>query len=61
MKWAYFRIISGTLIGGALGYYLKYKIEVHYKEKMRERLLSYNREMKKGETMDDTSELLSDS
>lgn len=31
MTWGYARIIAGTLLGGALGFYVMHRIEVSYK------------------------------
>uniref|UniRef100_A0A0A0LPI8 Uncharacterized protein n=1 Tax=Cucumis sativus TaxID=3659 RepID=A0A0A0LPI8_CUCSA len=36
-KWAYIRIITGTVVGGVLGFYVMHRVEVGYKEKMKER------------------------
>lgn len=70
--WAYFRIIAGTLVGGAIGFYVKYRIETRYRQKMMEQVLEYERQQQTKEaqkqelsagatTVDDSSELLSDS
>ncbi|KAF9673000.1 hypothetical protein SADUNF_Sadunf11G0102800 [Salix dunnii] len=30
-KWGYVRIITGTLLGGVLGFYVMHRVEVSYK------------------------------
>ncbi|XP_008809826.1 uncharacterized protein LOC103721406 [Phoenix dactylifera] len=63
-RWAYFRIMTGTVLGGILGFYVMHRVETSYKEKMKERLIKYENEMKKRgqlEQQKDQSELLSDS
>ncbi|KAF5175184.1 ATP-dependent helicase/nuclease subunit [Thalictrum thalictroides] len=45
--WGYIRIISGTILGGALGFYVMHRLEVSYKEKMKQNLINYEREMKR--------------
>nr|XP_004301075.2 PREDICTED: uncharacterized protein LOC101311581 [Fragaria vesca subsp. vesca] len=44
--WAYVRIISGTILGGALGFYVMDRLEKSYKEKMNERLRKYQNDLK---------------
>ncbi|KAG7021603.1 hypothetical protein SDJN02_15329 [Cucurbita argyrosperma subsp. argyrosperma] len=48
-KWAYIRIITGTIVGGVLGFYVMHRVELSYKEKMKERLKQYENELKKKE------------
>ncbi|KAG7023244.1 hypothetical protein SDJN02_14269, partial [Cucurbita argyrosperma subsp. argyrosperma] len=50
-SWAYTRIIAGTIVGGVLGFYVMHRVEVGYKEKMKERLRQYEIELKKKEQM----------
>lgn len=45
--WASVRIITGTILGGILGFYVMHRMEISYKEKMNERLRKYESEMKK--------------
>ncbi|KAJ0104963.1 uncharacterized protein LOC116146338 [Pistacia vera] len=45
--WASVRIITGTISGGILGFYVMHRVEISYKEKMKERLRLYEIEMKK--------------
>ncbi|XP_019058839.1 PREDICTED: uncharacterized protein LOC109116948 [Tarenaya hassleriana] len=45
--WGYVRIITGTILGGALGFYVMHRVEVNYKRKMEERLKQYEMEMMK--------------
>ncbi|XP_020270478.1 uncharacterized protein LOC109845617 [Asparagus officinalis] len=45
-KWAYARIMAGTILGGVLGFYVMHRLEKSYKEKMKERLKKYETEMK---------------
>ncbi|XP_019096216.1 PREDICTED: uncharacterized protein LOC104765713 [Camelina sativa] len=44
LTWGYARIIAGTLVGGALGFYVMHRIEVSYKMKMEEALKQYEKE-----------------
>ncbi|XP_019707303.1 uncharacterized protein [Elaeis guineensis] len=64
-RWAYFRIMTGTILGGILGFYVMHRVETSYKEKMKERLIKYENEMKKRgqlqQQQDDQSKLLPDS
>ncbi|KAG1334741.1 hypothetical protein COCNU_03G008600 [Cocos nucifera] len=63
-RWAYFRIMTGTILGGIVGFYVMHRVETSYKEKMKERLIKYENEMKKRgqlQQQKDQSELLSDS
>ncbi|KAK7251590.1 hypothetical protein RIF29_34918 [Crotalaria pallida] len=46
-KWGYIRIISGTIVGGILGFYVMHRLETGYKEKMNERLRIYEAELNK--------------
>ncbi|KAF3437888.1 hypothetical protein FNV43_RR20644 [Rhamnella rubrinervis] len=55
-KWAYFRIIAGTILGGVLGFYVMHRVEISYKEKMNERLKRYESELKKREEMNELKE-----
>ncbi|KAG5222811.1 hypothetical protein OIU76_025694 [Salix suchowensis] len=57
-KWGYVRIITGTLLGGALGFYVMHRMEVSYKEKMKERLRAYEKELKKKEELQQLEESL---
>ncbi|CAA7402105.1 unnamed protein product [Spirodela intermedia] len=45
VRWGYFRIITGTILGGVLGFYVMHRVETAYKEKMKERLAIYEKEM----------------
>ncbi|XP_044466247.1 uncharacterized protein LOC123196330 [Mangifera indica] len=45
--WASVRVICGTIAGGILGFYVMHRVEISYKEKMKERLRRYEIEMKK--------------
>ncbi|KAJ3692355.1 hypothetical protein LUZ60_012705 [Juncus effusus] len=47
--WAYTRIITGTILGGILGFYVMHRMEMSYKEKMKEQLAKYEAEMKRRE------------
>ncbi|KAI4971092.1 uncharacterized protein LOC123407103 [Hordeum vulgare subsp. vulgare] len=40
-RWAYVRIMAGTILGGGLGFYVMHRIETSYKAKMEERLRRY--------------------
>ncbi|KGN63809.2 hypothetical protein Csa_013239 [Cucumis sativus] len=57
-KWAYIRIITGTVVGGVLGFYVMHRVEVGYKEKMKERLKQYENELKKKEQMKELEDSL---
>ncbi|KAI4347157.1 hypothetical protein L6164_007996 [Bauhinia variegata] len=46
-KWGYIRIITGTIIGGILGFYVMHRLENNYKEKMNERLKNYEAELRR--------------
>ncbi|PKI70381.1 uncharacterized protein LOC116187648 [Punica granatum] len=46
-RWGYVRIITGTILGGVLGFYVMHRVEISYKEKMKERLREYEAEMKR--------------
>ncbi|KAF3332657.1 hypothetical protein FCM35_KLT02234 [Carex littledalei] len=68
-KWGYTRIITGTIFGGILGFYVMHRVEESYKEKMKERLAKYEAEMNrkaelnqysKEEIGKDKSEILSE-
>ncbi|RWR82088.1 ATP-dependent helicase/nuclease subunit A isoform 1 [Cinnamomum micranthum f. kanehirae] len=48
-RWASTRIITGTILGGILGFYVMHRLELRHKEKMQERLLKYEMEKKKRE------------
>ncbi|KAE9463990.1 hypothetical protein C3L33_04192, partial [Rhododendron williamsianum] len=45
VRWGYFRIITGTIVGGVLGFYVMHRLEVSYKEKWNERLKKYEEEL----------------
>ncbi|KAM7479730.1 hypothetical protein LguiA_027943 [Lonicera macranthoides] len=45
--WGYFRIISGTIAGGLVGFYVMHRVEISYKEKWNERLKKYEEELKR--------------
>ncbi|XP_030940429.1 uncharacterized protein LOC126703110 [Quercus robur] len=57
-KWAYVRIITGTILGGVLGFYVTHRLEISYKEKMNERLKKYEAELKNREKMEELEESL---
>ncbi|XP_040999284.1 uncharacterized protein LOC121245071 [Juglans microcarpa x Juglans regia] len=57
-KWGYVRIITGTILGGVLGFYVMHRVEISYKEKMNERLKKYEAELKKREKMNELEESL---
>ncbi|XP_022134690.1 uncharacterized protein LOC111006898 [Momordica charantia] len=57
-KWAYVRIITGTIVGGVLGFYVMHRVEVGYKEKVKERLRQYEEELKKKEQMKELEDSL---
>ncbi|KAL6568179.1 hypothetical protein OROHE_003863 [Orobanche hederae] len=46
-RWGYFKIITGTILGGMLGFYLMHRAELKYKEMWNERLKKYEEEMNK--------------
>jgi hypothetical protein len=58
--WGHFRIVLGTLVGGALGFYVMHKAELQYQAKIRseiaileqeERLREQNQSGSSGETL----------
>ncbi|KAA3459767.1 ATP-dependent helicase/nuclease subunit A isoform 1 [Gossypium australe] len=53
VQWGYVRIISGTIFGGILGFYVMHRVELSYKEKMKERLRQYELELKRKEKLDE--------
>ncbi|XP_044951649.1 uncharacterized protein LOC123401859 [Hordeum vulgare subsp. vulgare] len=40
-RWAYVRIMAGTILGGGLGFYVMHRIKTSYKAKMEEGLRRY--------------------
>ncbi|XAR63862.1 hypothetical protein NMG60_11023994 [Bertholletia excelsa] len=44
-KWGYFRIITGTILGGIVGFYVMHQVELSYKKKWDERLKKYEEEL----------------
>ncbi|BFG33027.1 hypothetical protein CerSpe_193010 [Prunus speciosa] len=54
--WAYARIITGTILGGVLGFYVMDRVEKSYKEKVKERLRQYESELKKKEKLNEFEE-----
>ncbi|KAB1212660.1 hypothetical protein CJ030_MR5G009702 [Morella rubra] len=57
-KWGYVRIITGTILGGVLGFYVMHCAETSYKEKVKERLKEYEAELKKKEQLNELDESL---
>lgn len=57
-RWGYVRIITGTIVGGILGFYVMYRVEISYKEKMKERLRQYEQELEKKEKLKEHEESL---
>ncbi|KAL5726292.1 hypothetical protein ACHQM5_009346 [Ranunculus cassubicifolius] len=49
--WGYVRIISGTIAGGMLGFYVMHRMEISYKEKVKENLRKYEMEKKRRESL----------
>ncbi|URE47127.1 hypothetical protein MUK42_15412 [Musa troglodytarum] len=60
-RWASIRITIGTILGGVLGFYVMHRVEINYKEKMKERLARYEQEMERKEQQRLQDEALSDS
>ncbi|XP_039161212.1 uncharacterized protein LOC104427777 [Eucalyptus grandis] len=56
-KWGYVRIIAGTILGGVLGFYVMHRVEISYKEKMKERLRQYEIEMERKQQQQKMNEL----
>ncbi|KMS99773.1 hypothetical protein BVRB_1g020670 [Beta vulgaris subsp. vulgaris] len=48
-RWGYIRIITGTIAGGILGFYVMYRTENFYKAKWDERLKKYEEDKLKKE------------
>ncbi|KAL6602997.1 hypothetical protein ACP70R_043358 [Stipagrostis hirtigluma subsp. patula] len=44
-RWAYVRVMAGTILGGVLGFYVMHRLETSYKERMEERLRRYEAQM----------------
>ncbi|NP_001315203.1 uncharacterized protein LOC103638796 [Zea mays] len=40
-RWAYVRVMAGTILGGVLGFYVMHRVETSYKARMEERLRRY--------------------
>ncbi|KAL1221602.1 hypothetical protein V5N11_026219 [Cardamine amara subsp. amara] len=59
--WGYARIIAGTLLGGALGFYVMHRIEVSYKIKMEEALTQYEKEKMKRQEEENLVQINEDS
>ncbi|KAK7348641.1 hypothetical protein VNO80_23229 [Phaseolus coccineus] len=57
-KWGYIRIMSGTILGGILGFYVMHRLESDYKERMNEKLRNYEAELrrKKDERLNELEE-----
>ncbi|KAK8965534.1 hypothetical protein KSP40_PGU003388 [Platanthera guangdongensis] len=63
LRWAYIRIVTGTIVGGVLGFYTMHRIETSYKERRKEELKRYQNELKRTqqEEQQDHSDLRTDS
>ncbi|XP_062179106.1 uncharacterized protein LOC133883703 [Phragmites australis] len=46
-RWAYVRVMAGTILGGVLGFYVMHRVETSYKAMMEERLRRYEAQMLK--------------
>ncbi|CAJ1939302.1 unnamed protein product [Sphenostylis stenocarpa] len=46
-KWGYIRIMTGTILGGILGFYVMHRLESNYKERMNESLRNYEAELRR--------------
>uniref|UniRef100_A0A0E0C949 Uncharacterized protein n=1 Tax=Oryza meridionalis TaxID=40149 RepID=A0A0E0C949_9ORYZ len=44
-RWACVRVMTGTILGGALGFYVMHRLETSHKVKMEERLRKYEAHM----------------
>ncbi|CAK9207485.1 unnamed protein product [Sphagnum troendelagicum] len=42
--WGHFRIVLGTLVGGALGFYVMHKAELQYQAKIRSEIAKLEQE-----------------
>ncbi|KAI0496655.1 uncharacterized protein LOC110096988 [Dendrobium catenatum] len=62
-RWAYVRIVTGTILGGVLGFYVMHRVEISYKERRNEEIRRYQNEMKRRQQEEQQahSELWSDS
>ncbi|KAL2461653.1 Uncharacterized protein Adt_45073 [Abeliophyllum distichum] len=56
-RWGYFRIITGTILGGILGFYLMHRAELKYKEMWDERLKRYEEELNKKKNEESSNEV----
>ncbi|KAF5730379.1 ATP-dependent helicase/nuclease subunit A isoform 1 [Tripterygium wilfordii] len=54
--WDNVRIIAGTILGGAFGFYVMHRAEISYKEKMNERLRQYQSELEKKDKLNKIEE-----
>ncbi|KAL0319289.1 UNVERIFIED_CONTAM: hypothetical protein Sangu_2085100 [Sesamum angustifolium] len=55
-RWGYFRIITGTVLGGILGFYCMHRAELKYKEMWNERLRKYEEELNKRKNQETANE-----
>ncbi|PIN01277.1 hypothetical protein CDL12_26217 [Handroanthus impetiginosus] len=55
-RWGYFRIVTGTIVGGIFGFYFMHRAELKYKEMWNERLRKYEEEMNKRKNQGASSE-----
>ncbi|PKA58031.1 hypothetical protein AXF42_Ash020793 [Apostasia shenzhenica] len=46
-RWAYVRIMTGTILGGVFGFYVMHRVESSYKERRKEELKKYEKEMER--------------
>ncbi|KQK17657.1 uncharacterized protein LOC100826735 [Brachypodium distachyon] len=70
-RWAYVRIMAGTILGGGLGFYVMHRIETSYKARMEENLRRYEahmlakakeeQQLQDGAQREDQAQLLPDS
>ncbi|CDO98463.1 unnamed protein product [Coffea canephora] len=55
-RWGYFRIITGTIIGGIFGFYVMHLAELKYKEMWNERLKKYEEELNRKKIAEQSNE-----
>ncbi|XP_052158227.1 uncharacterized protein LOC127775948 [Oryza glaberrima] len=62
-RWACVRVMAGTILGGALGFYVMHRLETSHKAKMEERLRRYEARMSmaaKGKEEEEAQQRLQD-
>ncbi|KAF6143774.1 hypothetical protein GIB67_016695 [Kingdonia uniflora] len=56
-RWGYVKIITGTILGGMLGFYVMHRVETSQKEYVKKRLEEYHEEQRMKEESPKKEEL----